>query len=174
MVCCSAVYTCSASGHSVYNIFIRNFYIDGIIHLLSHCRQSFIQCLCLWDCSRETIQHISFGTVFLIYPVYHEVNYQFIRYKKSLIHICFCFLSKLCSVFNIGSENITCRNMRNIIFLCNFLSLCSFSCSRSTQHNNLHNSIPPYSTLTRRIPSQKGTAYNELNCLISYPRTLLL
>ena len=43
MIGCSAVHTCAASGHTVYNIVIRHFYVDRIIHFLIQGCQGFVQ-----------------------------------------------------------------------------------------------------------------------------------
>lgn len=102
MVCCSKVNACSSSGHTVDNIFIRYFYIDCIINLLSQSLKCFIKCLCLRDRTRKSIQHVSIHTVILIYSVHNQVNNQFIRYKESLIHISLCLLTKFCSVLDVG------------------------------------------------------------------------
>ena len=55
-----------------------------------------------------------------------------IRYKKALIHICFCFFTKLCPLFDISSEDISSRNVWDFVLSCNFLSLCAFSSSWRT------------------------------------------
>ncbi len=131
VVGCPAVHTCAASGHTVYNIVIRHFYVDRIIHFLIQGCQGFVQRLCLGDCSRETVQYVSACAVFLIHPVYYQVYHQLVRYKQSLIHIGLGFLSKLRPVFDICSENVSCRDVRNRIFFGNFLCLCSFARSGS-------------------------------------------
>ena len=99
------------------------------ISLLSHLSKCTIKCLCLWNCTRESIKYISILTVFLVYSVYNKINNQLIRNQKTLIHESFCFLTKFCSVLDVCSKDISSRNMRNRILLSNLLCLCSFSCS---------------------------------------------
>ena len=133
MVCSSTANTGTTSTHTVNDILIRYIYINCIIHLLSKLCKCFIKCFCLRNGSRKSIQNISILAVFLIHTVNYEINYQFIRYKKSLIHICFCFFTKLCSLFDISSEDISSRNVWDFVLSCNFLSLCAFSSSWRTR-----------------------------------------
>ena len=126
MVCCSTVNACSSSGHTVDNIFIRYFYIDCVVNFLSACFQGFGQCLGLRNRSWEAIQHVALCCVRFGNTVYNKITGQFIRNKKSLIHVSFC---------------------------CNFLCLSSFSGSRSSQHDDLHSLILLYITLTRFVLS---------------------
>ena len=129
MISSTTINTSSSSRHTVYNILIWNFNIDRIINLLSHLSKCTIKCLCLWNCTRESIKYISILTIFLVYSVYNKINNQFIRNQKTLIHESFCFLTKFCSVLDVCSKDISSRNMRNRILLSNLLCLCSFSCS---------------------------------------------
>ena len=132
MISSSASYACTTSAHTFYNVLIRNFYVNRIINCIIQFGKCCVQALCLRNGTRETIKDITFLAVILLYAIYDQVAYQLIRNKKSLIHICFCFLSKLCSVFDICTENISGGDVRNLIFLSNFLCLSSFSSSRST------------------------------------------
>src|SRR5699024_2498776 len=43
MVCRTAVYTGSSAAHAVYDVVVRNFYIDGVIHLLAHSCEGFVK-----------------------------------------------------------------------------------------------------------------------------------
>ena len=79
MISSTTINTSSSSRHTVYNILIWNFNIDRIINLLSHLSKCTIKCLCLWNCTRESIKYISILTIFLVYSVYNEINNQFIR-----------------------------------------------------------------------------------------------
>ena len=79
MISCSTSYACTSSTHTVYNVLIRDIYVDCIVNLVSQCCKCLIQCFCLWNCSRKTIQNISVLTIILLYAVYYEIYYQFIR-----------------------------------------------------------------------------------------------
>ena len=108
MVSCATSYACASSTHTLYNILVRNIYIDCIVHLLSLRFQCLIKRLSLWNCTWETVQYISLRTVILTHTIYYKIYDQFIRNKKSLIHISLRFLSKFSSVLNICAENISC------------------------------------------------------------------
>src|SRR5699024_9394295 len=113
MISSSAVNTGSSSGHTVYDILVRDLHIDRIIHLLAHCCKRFVKSLCLRDRTRETIEHISVCTVILLHSVYDQINNQFIRYEQPLIHVGLSLFTKLCTIFDVGTENISCRDMRD-------------------------------------------------------------
>ena len=60
------------------------------------------------------------------------IMYSEIRFAPQLhMQKGLCLLSQLCAFLNIASENISCGNMRNAVFCCNPVGLCSFSRSRS-------------------------------------------
>ena len=132
MICCSTRLTDSSSAHSVYDSLILDenlkCIIDGIV-ILCKCR---CKCFCLRNCSWKSVKNISIFAIILFEAVYNKVTYKFIRYKISCIHILFSFLSKLRTVFDIFSKNISCRNSRNTKFFSNLLCVCSFTCSRCT------------------------------------------
>ena len=129
MVSCATSYACASSTHTLYNILVRNIYIDCIVHLLSLRFQCLIKRLSLWNCTWETVQYISLRTVILTHTVYNKIYDQFIRNKKSLIHVSFCFVSKLGTVFDVSTENISCGYMRNSILLSDHFCLCTFTCT---------------------------------------------
>ena len=141
MISCTAFYAGTTTAHTFHDIIIRYIHIDCIVNFASKFVQSLCQTFCLRNCSRETIQNIPFPCVILLNSVNNKVAGQFIRNKKSLIHVSFCFVSKLGTVFDVSTENISCGDVRNPIFRRNFLSLSTFTCPRCTQHNNSH-SIP--------------------------------
>ena len=141
VISCTTFHTCTASAHTFHDVLIRHIHIDCIVNFASKFIQSFCQTFCLRNCSWKTIQNIPFSCVLLLDSVNNKVAGQFIRNKKSLIHVSFCFFSKLSTVLDVGTENISCGDVRNSIFRRNFLSLSTFACPRCTQHNNSH-SIP--------------------------------
>ena len=138
VISCTAFHTCTASAHTFHDVIIRHIHIDRIVNFASKFVQSLCQTFCLRNCSRETIQNIPFPCVILLNSVNNKVAGQFIRNKKSLIHVSFCFVSKLGTVFDVGTENISCGDVRNLIFFRNFFCLCAFTGTRCTQHNYFH------------------------------------
>ena len=138
MVGCTTGKTGASSGHSLYNIFVRYIHIDRIINGIPKLCQRLIQNLSLWNGSWETIQYISIDTVFLANTVHQHTDGNPVWNQHTLIHIFLCFLAKICAIFDIGTENISGRDMGDCILFCNHLRLCSFARSRGTQHDNLH------------------------------------
>ena len=135
----SALYACTAACHTGNDLLIRYVDIDREIDRLSLFRKSLCESLCLRDRTRESIEDVSLFAVRLADPVHNKVNSQFIRNKKSLVHECFRFLSKFCSVLDISPEDISGRNVRDSVLFRDSLCLGSFSGTRRAQHNDLHN-----------------------------------
>ena len=117
VICSTTTNTCSSSTHSVDDILVRNIYINCIINLLILIIQCIVKSFCLWNGTWKTIKDKSFKTILFFNTIYYKINNQFVWYKLSCIHVSFCFLSEFCIVLNISTENISCRNMRNTIFL---------------------------------------------------------
>ena len=138
---CTTFHACTATAHTFHDVVIRHIHIDCIVNFASKFVQSFCQTFCLRNCSRKTIQNVAFFGIILLNPVNDKVTGQFIRNKKSLIHISFCLFSKLGTVLDVGTENISCGDVRDSILRRNFLGLSTFACPWCTQHNNSH-SIP--------------------------------
>ena len=120
----------TSSSHTVNNVLIRYIYIDGKIHLLAKLIKRCGQALCLGNRSWKSIQYITIGTIRLLNTINYEITGQFVRHQCALIHISFRFLSKLGSVLDICTEDITCGNVRDSVFLSNLLCLSSFSSPR--------------------------------------------
>ena len=139
MIGSSAFQAGASSAHTVYDVFIRNIHINGKVDLASQFLKSLCQTFCLRNGSRKTVKNIAVLCIILLDSVYYKITGQFIRYKKPLIHIGFCFFAKLRAVFDVCTENVSCGNMGNSIFLSNFFCLSSLSGTRRTQHNNPHN-----------------------------------
>ena len=134
----AAWHTGPSACHPADNRFIWYIHIDRIINGIPHLCQCFIQYFRLWNGTWKSVQDISVPAIFSANSVHQDLYGQFIRYKKSLIHVTLHFFSKLSTVFDIRSENISCRNVRHTVSVGNHFRLCPFSCSRSPQHNNLH------------------------------------
>ncbi len=128
MISSTTINTSSSSRHTVYNILIWNFNIDRIINLLSHSARALIKCLCLWNCTRKPSS---------TYPSDNLPDLLCLQRDQLPVHpvqedpdpYMFLLSSKLCSVFDIGSENISVEICGIEYFSAIFLSLCSFSCS---------------------------------------------
>ena len=116
-----------APAHSRYDVLIRYIHINCIVNLLSHLLQSLCQALCLRNGPREAVQHITVHAVLLLDSVEEHSDCHLIRNQKSLIHELLRLHTKLCSLLDIRSEDISGGNVRNPVFLGNPLSLCSFS-----------------------------------------------
>ena len=138
MISSAAPHTCPASAHSLHNIFIRHTYIDRKINLIADLLKRLIQNLRLGNRPGEPIQHITVPAVRSGHPVKKNFYSKLIRHQKPLIHIFLGFHPQFRAVFNVRSENITCRNMRNSVFLRDHFGLCPFPGPRSTQHNYFH------------------------------------
>ncbi len=94
------------------------------------------------QCTRIAIQEISLLAVRLLKPVFHHRIDDFIRHQLASIHICFGLVAKICMIGNIGSQHITCRNMRNIIFLQDQIRHRTLACSGRSHNQNVHFLLP--------------------------------
>ena len=130
------------SGHAAYNVRIGNLHVHRIVNALSLLLQCPCKSLCLGNGSGKAVQHIAVLAVRIPEAIHDQLQRQFIRHQKALVHIGLGLCSQLGSVLYICSENIARRNMGNLIFVSYFLCLCAFSCTWGPQHNNLH-LVPP-------------------------------
>jgi hypothetical protein len=88
---------------------------------------------------RVAVIHVSFNVLgALIFLPLYEVGHYFINSIPFNQTISPFGIAVFHSVFNIGTENITCRNMRNLIFIRDHFSLCSFSRTGCPKHNYFH------------------------------------
>jgi len=130
MIGCATVYAGTSSTHSLNDVLIGNLYIDSIINPVTKLCQCLFQYFSLRNGSREAIQNITVLAVILCNTVKKDLNSQFIGNKKTLIHVLLSFFSKLCTVLDVVSENVSRRNMGNTVLLCYHFCLCAFSGSR--------------------------------------------
>ena len=132
MISRTAGYTGSSSAHSFNDVLIRNFDIDGIVKFRSHLFQGFCQGFGLRNGPRKSVQDESFLCIFPGQPVYYQVNNQLIRYQSTLIHIGLCFLTKLSTVFDIRSEDVSRGDVGNTVLCSDLLCLCALACTGCT------------------------------------------
>ena len=76
-------------------------------------------------------------------PVQKHADGDLIRHQIARVHVGLGLHPKLRAVLDVGAENVAGGNMGNPVTLCNPLGLCSLSCSRCSQHDNLHKILPP-------------------------------
>ena len=129
MIGCTTGNACTSAAHTIDDILIRNININCIINSISQFCKSLIQNLCLRNCTRESIKYISILAVIICYSVKKNLNSQLIRNELSLVHIFLSLHTKLCTALDIGSENVTCRDVGNRIFLRYHLGLCTLTCA---------------------------------------------
>ncbi len=102
--------------------------------------RALLSALCLRNCSWKTIQYITIllhPAVFCLQPDHRSVHPE--REVPDPYNV-FAFF-QLCSVFDICTENIS-GEMCGISYFAAIFCLCTFSCSRCTQHNNFHAFLP--------------------------------
>ena len=130
MICCPAGKACAASGHTFYDVLIRNIHVDCIVNGLTHVAQSFCKALCLGNGPWKSVQYISVFAVLLMDAVQQHADGNFIRHKTACIHIGLGFHAQLRAVFNVGPENVPGRDMGNLIFCCNLFCLSALAGTR--------------------------------------------
>ena len=65
MIGSAAGQACTASGHSLYDVFIRYIYVDCVINMISKLRQLAVQNLSLRNGTRKTVQNITILAIVL-------------------------------------------------------------------------------------------------------------
>ena len=65
MIGSAAGQACTASGHSLYDVFIRYIYVDCVINMISKLRQLAVQNLSLRNGTGKTVQNITILAVIL-------------------------------------------------------------------------------------------------------------
>ena len=138
MIGCAAVQASSSAAHTADDVLIRNFNVDREIDLFIVLSQLLCKYLSLRNGSRETVKDISLLAVGLRDTVNNQVDSQLIRHEVAGIHVGFSLFAKFCAVLDVGTENVSCRDVGNPILLRDHLSLCAFACSGCSQHNDLH------------------------------------
>ena len=132
MINCTAGGTGSSSGHPFDNEFICRLYVQGQIDFLILFCKSLFQRFRLWNGSGKSVQNVAVFTILLMDSFQEHGNGNVIRHELSLIHEALRLFPQLCLFFQIGSENISCGNMRQLIFRCDSTRLASFSGTGST------------------------------------------
>ena len=127
---CSASLADSSSSQSNHQFFFINIDIKNVIYFLSLSSKKFIQLFGLKYSPRESIQKEAVFTVVFLQSVCSDLYYQFIRNQFPFVHVFLRLFPKLSAFFDIGTENVACGNVRNIVLFNNLGSLCAFAGSR--------------------------------------------
>ena len=130
---CAACLADSSACKSYHQFVFIYIDIENVIDFLALCCQELIQFFCLENSSRESVEKESVLAVISLESVCCYLYNQFIWNQFTLVHILLCFFTKLSAFFDVGSENVASRNMRDIVFFYYFSSLSALSCSRRAQ-----------------------------------------
>ena len=138
MIACTTLFADTASGHSIYYLFIRYFNINYLIDNNSH----LIQSLSLRNGSWEAIENETVLAIVLDDSFLNDADNNLIRNKSSRFHIALSLKTHLCAGFQRLTDNVTRRNCGNIVAIADNLGLCALTCTWCSEKYDFHKCTP--------------------------------
>lgn len=110
-----------------HQFIFRNFQIKHDRNFLTAYFQHFFQSFCLSDCTWETIENNTFAILEAIEYASQDIYHQSVWNQLTVVDISFGSFTQFCTILDFCTQNVTCRDVVQTIFLYDTSTLSSFT-----------------------------------------------